>query len=173
MSQEGREDLMSLSLREVLKKFSAGSHKPGSGSAAALLALISAALSRTVIALTPDNSKYSEFKNELAQTTSEIVEIEPVLEKAFLQDSVQFGKVIEARRTRDKSTSHTDWWMKSHTALSQLDVASNIALDIAKASIRLAELSISIFDKGFESARGDSAVAILSLIHISEPTRPY
>ena len=155
------DDLMSLPLKDLLRKFAAGSHKPGSGSAAALLALISAALSKTVIALTVDRERYAAVKDELVDIANEIeTEIEPKLEKAFVDDSLQFGKVIEARKLRDKSESQADWWRRSHDALNELDVASRIALSIAKKSVRLTELSLLVFDKGFQSARGDSEVAI-------------
>lgn len=158
-------DLMSLPLRDLLKKFAAGTHKPGSGSAAALLALISASLSKTVIALTADKETYEAVKDELGRITEEIsTEIEPLLEEAFVQDSIQFGNVIEARKFRDKAVNHSDWWRRSHRALTELDSASLIALRIARASIRLTELSITVFDKGFKSARGDSEVAIEAAI---------
>lgn len=159
------DDLMSLPLRELLKKFAAGTHKPGSGSAAALLALISASLSKTVIALTKDKPTYEKVKDELGQITEEISsEIEPLLEKAFEEDSRQFTTVIEARKDRDNAENHAEWWRRSHKALTELDAASHIALDIARASIRLTELAITVFDKGFKSARGDSEVAIEAAI---------
>lgn len=160
------EDLMSLPLRDLLKRFAAGSHKPGSGSAAALLGLISASLSKTVIALTKNRGKnYESVRAELGGLLEEIEsEIEPVLEKAFVEDSIQFGKVIQARNSRDKAKTHSEWWQRSHEALAHMDAASRIALKIANASIRLTEISIAIFDKGFASARGDSEVAIEAAI---------
>ncbi len=154
-------DLLSMPLGELLEKFAAGKHKPGSGSAAALLSLISAALSRTVISLTKGRVGYENETKELEQIAQVIKnEIEPKLKTAFEQDSIQFGRVIEARKSRDKATGHTEWWQKSHTALSLQDKASRIALEIAEVSIRLTELSISVFDNGFYSASGDSEVAM-------------
>ncbi len=83
------DDLMALPLRELLEKFAAGKHKPGSGSAAALLGLISAALSRTVIALTIGRPSYVPDQLELQEISREIeVEIQPLLEQAFVQDSI-------------------------------------------------------------------------------------
>lgn len=155
------DDLMSLPLRELLEKFAAGKHKPGSGSAAALLGLISAALSRTVIALTVDKPQYDAVQNELQEISSEIeVKIQPFLEQAFEQDSILFDKVIKSRIFRNEAVDHAEWWRRSHEALSKLDSASVIALDIARKSIRLTELAIIVFDKGFKSAQGDSEVAI-------------
>ena len=155
------DDLMVLPLRELLEKFAAGKHKPGSGSAAAMLGLISAALSRTVIALTIDRPRYASVRTELQGISKEIKdEIQPILEEAFVQDSILFDRVIESRKFRDDSVDHAQWWRRSHEALSKLDTASSIALDIARNSIRLAELAIVVFDEGFKSAQGDSEVAI-------------
>ncbi len=155
------DDLMSLPLRELLEKFAAGKHKPGSGSAAALLGLISSALSRTVIALTIGRPRYVPVRDELLEISREIeAEIQPLLEDAFVQDSILFDEVIKARTFRDESTDHAEWWRRSHDALSRLDKASSIALGISRKCIRLTELAIIVFDKGFESAQGDSEVAI-------------
>jgi formiminotetrahydrofolate cyclodeaminase len=155
------DDLMALPLRELLEKFAAGKHKPGSGSAAALLGLISAALSRTVIALTIDRPQYANVRDELQEISREIKdEIQPLLEDAFVQDSKMFDKVIESRKSRDVAVDHAEWWRRSHEALTKLDAASTIALDIARKSIRLTELAIVVFDEGFKSAQGDSEVAI-------------
>ncbi len=155
------DDLMALPLRELLEKFAAGKHKPGSGSAAALLGLISAALSRTVIALTVGKPDYVSDQLELQEISREIeFEIQPLLENAFVQDSILFDTVIESREFRDEAVDHAEWWRRSHEALRKLDAASAIALGIARKSIRLTELAIIVFDKGFKSAQGDSEVAI-------------
>lgn len=152
---------MEMPLRKLLEKFAAGDHKPGSGSAAALLGLISCALSRTVIALTVDREKYASARPELQRLSKEIQEeIQPLLEDAFVQDSILFGKVIEARRYRNIADDHAEWWKRSHRALKELDSASAIALSIARKCIRLTEVAITVFDEGFKSAQGDSEVAI-------------
>ncbi len=154
-------NLMDLPLNELLQKFAAGEHKPGPGSAAALLGLIAAALSRTVIALTVDRKGYEDARTELQEISEEIDnEILPLLEVAFIEDSVVFDQVIKTRKFRNLAPSHEEWWKRSHQALSELDTASAIALKISRSCIRLAELSITVFDKGFQSARGDSEVAI-------------
>jgi formiminotetrahydrofolate cyclodeaminase/Zn-dependent peptidase ImmA (M78 family) len=155
------DDLMEMPLRELLEKFAAGKHKPGSGSAAALLGLVSCALSRTVIALTVDRPAYAGSRMELEALSSEIKEkIQPMLQDAFVQDSVFFDRVISARKDRDIASDHAEWWRRSHRALSELDSASSIALNIAQKCIRMTELAITVFDKGFRSAQGDSEVAI-------------
>lgn len=155
------DDLMEMSLRELLEKFAAGKHKPGSGSAAALLGLISCALSRTVIALTIDRPTYASTRTELEALSTEIQEqIQPLLEESFVQDSVFFDRVIAARNNRDAAINHAEWWRRSHKALSELDSASSIALNIAQKCIRMTEVAITIFDQGFKSAQGDSEVAI-------------
>jgi formiminotetrahydrofolate cyclodeaminase len=155
------DDLMDLPLRQLLEKFAAGKHKPGSGSAVALLGLISCALSRTVIALTDGKEKYADVQGELNEILSELRErIQPLLEDAFVADSISFDRVIKARNHRDEAKDHAEWWKRSHLALNELDRASSIALNIANNCLKLSELAINIFDKGFKSAQGDSEVAI-------------
>lgn len=154
-------ELMKMPLNKLLEKFAAGEHKPGSGSAAALLGLISCALSRTVIALTVDRKHYASVRSELQELSHEISQqIQPILEDAFVQDSVLFDKVIKSRKKRDAAVDHDEWWKRSHRASTELDLASSVALKIARTCIRLTELAIVVFDKGFKSAQGDSDVAI-------------
>jgi hypothetical protein len=52
------QDLITLPTDELLTKFGAGMHNPGSGSAAALLGLVSCKLVQTVISLSHGRDKY-------------------------------------------------------------------------------------------------------------------
>ena len=158
-------DLSRLPLEELLRKFGAGGHKPGSGSAAALLGLISCALTKTVIGLTKERDGYKEAWVELGRIEASIAEdIEPTLWRSFEDDSVQFDKVITARVARDTERSPARRWKLARKALEELYVASEIPLIIATKCLLLAEHAIVVFDLGFKAARGDSEVAIESAL---------
>lgn len=52
------QDLMTLPTDQLLSKFGSGGHKPGSGSAAALLGLVSCKLAQTVVSLSAGRDQY-------------------------------------------------------------------------------------------------------------------
>ena len=107
-------DLSRLPLEELMRKFAAGGHKPGSGSAAALLGLISCALTKTVVGLSRDRSEYQDSWATLDRIGTAVTnEIEPALWQAFDADSDQFEKVIVARRARDNEQApHQRWKLR-------------------------------------------------------------
>lgn len=149
---------------QLLLKFGSGSHKPGSGSAAALLGLLSCKLIQTVIALTSDRERYQEAHATLAIAVIDLVDqIEPRLLDAFEEDSLQFNRVYEARVARDAAEEGTlERRRLNDQALSELRRATEIPLQMAELCLRLGEHAVTVFDLGFKSARGDSVVAITS-----------
>ena len=158
-------DLSKLSLEELLRKFAAGGHKPGSGSAAALLGLVSCALTKTVIDLSKERVAYKDVWIKIDSIEASIAnDIEPALLAAFDDDSDQFDKVISARRARDGERDPSQRWKHARRALNELYGASEIPLVIAEKCLLLAEHAITVFDIGFKAARGDSEVAIDSAL---------
>jgi formiminotetrahydrofolate cyclodeaminase len=158
-------DLSMLPLEELLKKFAAGGHKPGSGSAAALIGLISCALTKTVIGLSKERVAYKSVWPKLEGIEASIAnDIEPALLMAFDDDAEQFDKVIASRRARDSEGEPIQRWKHAKRALTELHAASEIPLEIAEQCLVLAEHAITVFDIGFKSARGDSEVAIDSAL---------
>ena len=158
------EQLLDLKTGRLLNKFGAGNHKPGSGSAAALQGMLSAQLIRTVIALTNDEKRRQNYKEELPELLKIDEEIKsriyPELERLFQEDSVQFDKAIKLRQDRDKEE---DLIQKSQLAiqtLRELKPATEIPIEIAGLCIELAEFAAFVFDHAFKSARGDSCVAL-------------
>ncbi|MEN9298622.1 MAG: hypothetical protein RLZZ429_935 [Bacteroidota bacterium] len=100
-----REPLLNRITKQLLKDFGAGGHEPGSGSAAALDGLLAAHLTTTVIDLTERyasrspryQSHLEEHKNNRLLIKTKVL---PQLESLFENDSVQFDKVIKARKDR-------------------------------------------------------------------------
>ncbi|WP_456787870.1 cyclodeaminase/cyclohydrolase family protein [Cellulomonas sp. P5_C5] len=156
------EDFIGLPTDELLKRFGAGQHKPGSGSAAALGGLLSAALIHTVMALTAGHEGYDDT-NLTAALEERVYEIEAQLRVDFQEDSFQFDKVIRARQARDAARSAGDERLadkKTREALNLQRTCTDVPLRMAKMCVELAETALLVFDFGFKSARGDSVVAI-------------
>lgn len=91
--------LIDIPAGDLLKKFGAGSHKPGSGSASAHLGMMAAQLLLTVVDLTSDakrKGKYGPHLKKLLSIKEDIeLRIYPELENLFQKDSDEFDKVIQ------------------------------------------------------------------------------
>ncbi|MEO1031880.1 MAG: cyclodeaminase/cyclohydrolase family protein [Bacteroidota bacterium] len=160
--------LLDITTKELLEKFGAGNHKPGSGSAAAFQGMIAAKLLVTVISLTNKKkrrSNYSEVLPELLRMDKEIQDrIFPELTRLFHKDSIQFDKTIKLRKDRDEEDDLYKKNQLSRQALTELKIAVDIPLDIASLNIELADIAEYVFDNAFQSARGDSHVALSGAI---------
>jgi formiminotetrahydrofolate cyclodeaminase len=160
--------LIDMPAGELLRKFGAGSHKPGSGSASAHLGMMAAQLLLTVVDLTGDakrKGKYSQHLTRLLSIKEDIeLRIYPELENLFQDDSEQFDKVIQLRRQRDQEQDYLKKRELSHQGYFALKIATEVPLKIAELSLQICEHAIYVFDNGFKSARGDSNVALNSAI---------
>lgn len=149
--------------RELLEQFGSGKEVPGSGSAAAFQGMLSSKLLITVISLTKGKIKYSSFIPSLNSMDKEIrARIYPDLCRLFQEDSDHFEKTITSRKERDRVSIdypilHNNL---SKKALSELKIAVDIPLEIAKLCAELAVMANFIFDNGFQAVRGDSHVAL-------------
>lgn len=181
-------NLLEITTDELLEKFGAGTHKPGSGSAAALQGMISSKLLTTVISLTnvpkshknylKRQKKYKKVLPTLIKMDTEIQErIFPELTRLFKEDAIQFDKAITARIERDNEDDIIKSNLLGRKALEELKISIDIPVEIAKLCIELAEISDYVFDNAFQGARGDSQVALsgavagiagcLSIIHLN------
>lgn len=159
------QELIKLPADKLLNKFGSGGHKPGSGSAAALLGLVSCKLIQTVVTLSNGRDQYKGVEAQLTLANQNVIdEIEPILMAAVQEDSAQFDKVITARRLRDSETDQKRKRQLAEKALSELRAATEIPIRIAENCLELAENALVVFDLGFKAARGDSGVAISSAL---------
>jgi len=160
--------LFDLQVSKLLEKFGAGSHKPGSGSAAALQGILGANLLLTVIMLTKDKKRqrrYSENLPKLLDIESEIKNrLLPELEDLFHEDSKQFDIVIKLRTQREQVNDAEQKKVLANKAVNALILATEIPIEIAEKSLKIARFALQVFDDGFQSARGDSGVAINSAL---------
>ncbi|WDF61032.1 cyclodeaminase/cyclohydrolase family protein [Flavobacterium sp. KACC 22758] len=155
--------LLDIPTLELLDKFGAGKHKPGSGSAAAFQAMIASKLLITVIGITnrPNLQKsYSSVLPTLLQYLDDIENrIFPQLSELFIKDALEFDRAIELRKLRNQEVDPVYKNQLRREALEQMKVAIAIPLEICKLSIELCEIANYVFDNAFKSARGDSHVA--------------
>jgi formiminotetrahydrofolate cyclodeaminase len=155
------QDLITLPADQLLTKFGAGKHKPGSGSAAALVGLVACKLVQTVISLSHRRAEYQGVDRQLTLIYQDILgDIEPSLMAAVQEDSEQFDRVFQARLLRDNETDQAKKKQLSEKALNELRIGTDIPIRIAEMCLTLCEKAILVFDLGFKSARGDSGVAI-------------
>ena len=151
--EEAPQQLITLPTDQLLTRFGSGIHKPGSGSAAALLGLVACKLVQTVISLSHGRDQYKGVAAQLTLANQDILgEIEPTLTAAVQEDSEQFDKVIKARRARDRETDSARKKILSEKALNELRLATEIPIHIADTCLLLAEKAIAVFDLGYKAA---------------------
>jgi formiminotetrahydrofolate cyclodeaminase/Zn-dependent peptidase ImmA (M78 family) len=162
--------LIELPTEKLLEKFGAGSHKPGSGSAAALQGMLSAQLILTVIDLTGDKKRGNSYQSvlpQLSEISSEVKQrIFPKLKELFQLDSEQFDAVIKLRDARDLEKRFKRRKELEQQVENALKSATETPIEIAKLCVELADHAIFIFNNAFKSARGDSGVANNSAVAV-------
>lgn len=159
------DNLLALPAATLLEKFGAGKHAPGSGSAAALLGLLSAEMILTVGRLTVLKKEYQASHTVIKEACSRVEAVAiPTLTALFQQDAEVFDKVIITRRARDSATEQAEKKRLSNAAIEQLKLATAIPFRIADTCLELIDHAITVFDGGFKGARGDTGVAISSAV---------
>ncbi|WP_018415373.1 cyclodeaminase/cyclohydrolase family protein [Teredinibacter turnerae] len=146
---------------QLLNDFGAGKASPGSGSAAALLSILSAKMIITVCDISSGKSDCSKSHKEFGYISKQVKdEIEPKLRELFESDARDFETVVVLRVKRDKSTDTTEKSNYSREALDLLQIATDYTFEIADLSLRLMEYGVTIFEHGWHAIRGDSGVAV-------------
>lgn len=154
-------NFLQLPTQALLDEFGAGRHKPGSGSAAALLGLVACKMMQTVIAVSRRNSQYAGVMPQLDLVGSVLMERnEPFFRDAVQRDSVQFDHYHQAVLARRACTDPTEKRRLNDRAREALIPATEIPLAIAQHALDTAERGLVVFDLGARHARGDSGVAV-------------
>lgn len=151
--------LIALPADELLAEFGAGKHSPGSGSAAALMALLSAQLSATVykIAIRKKHGDSNQFVYLLGQIENIIV---PRLKTLFQDDAEKFDEVVRIRLARDTENDPILKRRLRERALRALREATEIVMEVIEICRQLIDYGIIAFDSGMNRVRGDSGSAI-------------
>ncbi|ENN6811419.1 cyclodeaminase/cyclohydrolase family protein [Vibrio fluvialis] len=154
-------ELLSRPTNQLLNDFGAGRASPGSGSAAALLSLLSAKMINTVCEISLKKPECEASKKEfefIAKTIKE--EIEPRLKELFESDAKDFEKVVALRVKRDQTKDSSEKAKYTKESLDLLETATNYTFEVGEISIRLMGFGVVMFDKGWHAIRGDSGVSI-------------
>lgn len=164
-----KENYLKLPADQLLEKFGEGSHVPGSGSAAAFSGLLGIELMRTVCKLTikREEEKYVQVRREFQIILEQIEKHKITLIELFQEDASIFNEVSKFRVLRNNARdegNEKDQRKYSRLANDKLKEATEIPLEIARTCLNLIDYGFTIFDKGFQSARGDSGVAISNLL---------
>ena len=158
------QNLLEKTVDELMAKFGAGNHKPGSGSAAAFQGMVSAKLISTVISLCAEEKRKHLYANcifELLDFQEQIEKrIYPALADLFQFDSEQFDKTIQLRKARDEAKDEISKNQFRRQALEELKISIAIPFQIASLCKEIAEIGAFVFDNGFKAARGDSQVGL-------------
>ena len=163
------QNYLKLPADQLLEKFGEGSHVPGSGSAAAFSGLLGVELMRTVCKLTlkREEDKYVQIRREFTIILEQIDKVKLTLVELFQKDALIFNDVSKYRVLRNEAKENKiekDERKYAKLANEKLRDATEIPLEIARTCLNLVDYGFTIFDKGFQSARGDSGVAISNLL---------
>ncbi|WP_438383156.1 cyclodeaminase/cyclohydrolase family protein [Asaia sp. BMEF1] len=175
------EKLLSKSLETLLEDFGKGNATPGSGSAAALMALLASSTICALAKLTDGKRKDPEKKEELQAISKDLEEkISPNLKILFERDTEVFQRSIAAREKRDdlkkelkklenNSGKNEFVEQKKHLINEQqnianetLEVANNILFEIVSYSVRVFDHGCRLWSIGLTYAKGDAGAGINS-----------
>lgn len=158
--------LLDLPAGTLLEKFGSGTHSPGSGSAAALMGILSCRLLQTVATLSLNRSAYRKYHRRIDLVASSIRDRkEPMLKDLFQRDAEAFDRVYKTRVDRDAYPKNSsEWRRESDLALEYLREATAIPFAIADVCVGLIDDGVAIFDMGFRSARGDTGAAVSAAV---------
>jgi formiminotetrahydrofolate cyclodeaminase len=157
--------LFDLPATELLAKFGAGTATPGSGCAAALMALLSTKLVTAVARMTEERGSSQEAREQAAIVVRVLeTRIGPRLKELFDEDAFVFEQVIVARKQRDNSADPAEKRKFTAQASDNLHKATEILFEIVELSFQVKEYGSSIWEKGFRPAMGDAGAGISAAI---------
>ncbi|MEQ3659870.1 MAG: cyclodeaminase/cyclohydrolase family protein [Glaciecola sp.] len=177
--------LLDKSVNGLLDDFGAGNSAPGSGSAAALMGILSAKLIITVCSLTikkaarekqaiddgsakPNQLKFIPFEKQLQFIIDDIKNnIEPELKYLFEEDSKEFEQVVELRKQRVQAGNDGNKELQSRynkESLDKLQRVTDFVFRISDQCFKLIDYGNFIFDNAYTAVRGDSGAAISAAI---------
>jgi len=154
-------DFLQLTTNKLLDQFGAGGHKPGSGTAAALLGLVACKMMQTVILATQRSPRYSANIAQLEFIGSSILQQhEPFFRDAVQRDSMLFDRYHHLRIQAKECSDESEKRRLSESAREELMRATEMPLEIARHAADMADKGLVVYDLGASHVRGDSGLAI-------------
>jgi formiminotetrahydrofolate cyclodeaminase len=157
---EQDEQLITLPLAKLLKRFGAGKATPGAGSGAALMGMLACNLCVTVIKLTRQQDKYSKFWLQINFMKQRLEVLEDKLNEAFQRDSEEWEYVVQVRLKRDGEVKNSESYRQlSELARSLTEKSTDVLLEISEYCLEVLENALDLFNVGYKVVRGDTSVA--------------
>lgn len=156
--------LLDRSTGQLLNDFGAGKASPGSGSAAALMGLLSAKLLVTVCDKSTPKPECKGNEKVLAYIKEQVQAIEPRLIELFEKDAREFDEVVALRIARDDAESAQDRSKLSRQSQELLETATDNAFHIIEQCMKLIDHGVVVFESGWHAVRGDSGAALSAAI---------
>jgi len=156
--------LLDRSTGQLLKDFGAGKASPGSGSAAALMGLLSAKLLVTVCDKSASKPECKSNEKVLSYIKEQVQAIEPRLVELFEKDAREFDEVVTLRIARDKADSAQEKSKLSRQSQELLETATDNAFHIIEQCMKLIDHGVVVFESGWHAVRGDSGAALSAAI---------
>lgn len=160
-----KNSFLSKPTNKLLNDFGSGNASPGSGSAAALMGLLSAKLISTVCKKSLEKPECKKDKKVFSYLLKQIeTSIVPALENLFEKDAKDFARVVELRERRDKEKNTEKKAALSREANELLETATNYTFEIIELCMTLIDHAVVVFESGWHAVRGDSGTAISAAI---------
>lgn len=158
-------NLFNLTVTDFLDEMGSGKSVPGSGCGCAFHSLISAKMTITHIRLTAKMGSETFNQNDFKKLHNEIdLEVASLID-SFNKDYDLFQEYRHLCREIIKTNGKIVYQLERKRDLILID-ATKTLLEIARASLRLAELAIAVFDKGYEAAKGESGLSMINLLGV-------
>jgi len=175
--------LIDKKVSNFLDELASNSPTPGGGSVAALAGALGVALISMVGNLTVGKKKYEEVGEDIKRIISSSEKLRYELSQLIEEDVKVFNNFMSTYKMPKETEDEKK--VRAEKIQESLIMAAKVPLKVAYKCLDILSLSKEVAEKGNINVVSDAGVAvlmaeaalesaiILSLIHISEPTRPY
>lgn len=145
--------------QEILEDIGSSSPAPGGGSVSALAAALSGSLVAMVANLTMGRERYHEVEVEMSDVARSAVTLRQRAVELYEEDVAAFNRVMEAFRL--PRGDEVEKQQRAEAVEQALDGATRVPMELARVSVRLLDLCVSVASKGNPSAASDAGVSAL------------
>jgi methenyltetrahydrofolate cyclohydrolase len=157
-------ELLAQPANVLLDAFGAGKPSPGSGSAAALMGLLSVKLIRTVCLKSLEKNLGRDTDVTLRHILEELDASEPALRSLFEKDAHEFEEIVRLIIDRDRAVAQDAKSALSREINRKLEIATDNVFHVIDLCLPLIDRGVTVFEHGWGTVRGDSGAAISAAI---------
>lgn len=163
-NEQTMSQILDLTGKEILSEFGKGIGMPGSGSVAALSVLSGTHLLISVCKLTLSKDKYKLVHDEISEIQTLLQNHLPNLERILNDDGKAVKNMVRYRMMRDKEDDPNKKKELAKLATDELEKATDTTIGLCDTCLEIIPLGLQVFRVGQQSAKGDSAVAVNTLL---------